>query len=164
MFLTTFDIDKLPQLYILIAVFGGILAYLYSKLAARSSLSFAVFIAMALSVVSLLVMWWLTRLRLPWMIYVLNIWVSLFSIVTVSQGWLVASNLFDTRQAKRLYPLLGMGMVLGAAFGGEFTNRTAELVGTRNLLLASAAMVVFAYISFRLAIWKSSGVRQARAA
>src|SRR5215469_5639369 len=108
LFLTTFDIDKLPQLYILIAIFGGILAYLYSKLAARASLRTAVFVAMAISIASLVVMWWLTRLRLPWMIYVLNIWVSLFSVVAVSQGWLVASNLFDTRQAKRLYPLLGM--------------------------------------------------------
>ena len=65
-------------------------------------------------------------IHLSWMIYVLNIFVSLFSIVLVSQGWLVASNLFDAREAKRLYPLLGMGMVLGAAFGGEFTNRTAH--------------------------------------
>ena len=98
------------------------------------------------------------------MIYVLNIFVSLFSIVLVSQGWLVASNLFDAREAKRLYPLLGMGMVLGAAFGGEFTNRTAVLVGTRNLLLASAVMVVLAYVAFRLATAKSSGtVKQARA-
>ena len=52
-------------------------------------------------------------IHLAWMIYVLNIFVSLFSIVLVSQGWLVASNLFDAREAKRLYPLLGMGMVLG---------------------------------------------------
>ncbi len=151
MFLTRFDIDKLPGLYILIAVFGGILAYFYSKLAARTSLRSAVFAATAVSIVSLVLMWWLIGLHLPWMIYVLNIWVSLFSIVTVSQGWLVASNLFDTRAAKRLYPLLGMGMVIGAAFGGEFTNRTAQLVGTSNLLLASAVMVLLAYLSFRVA-------------
>ena len=151
MFLTTFNIDKLPQLYILIAIFGGILAYLYSRLATRSSLRAAVFAAMSLSVASLVVMWWLIRLHLPWMLYVLNIWVSLFSIVTVSQGWLVASNLFDTREAKRLYPLLGMGMVVGAAFGGEFTNRTAVLVGTPNLLLASAFMVLLAYLAFLVA-------------
>jgi ATP/ADP translocase len=165
MFLTKFDIDKLPSLYILIAVFGGILAYLYSKLATKSSLRAAVLWAMGLSVASLAVMWWLIGMRLPWMIYVLNIWVSLFSVVSVSQGWLVASNLFDTRQAKRIYPLLGVGMVLGAAFGGEFTNRTAVLVGTENLLLASALMVVLAYASFRLAIWKSgTAIGQARAA
>ncbi len=60
----------------------------------------------------------------------------------------MASNLFDPREAKRLYPLLGMGMVLGAAFGGEFTSRTALLVGTRNLMLASAVMVIFAYLCF----------------
>src|SRR6476469_8070679 len=163
MFLTKFDVDKLPQLYILIAVFGGVFAYLYSKLAAKSSLGAAVFATMALSVASLVAMWAL--IHLSWMIYCLNIFVSLFSIVLVSQGWLVASNLFDAREAKRLYPLLGMGMVLGAAFGGEFTNRTAVLVGTRNLLLASAAMVVLAYVAFRLATMKSSGtIQQARAA
>ena len=66
------------------------------------------------------------------MIYVLNIWVSLFSIVLVSQGWLVASNIFDAREAKRLYPLLGMGMVLGAACGGEFTSRTAGWWGPKT--------------------------------
>lgn len=165
MFLTKFDIDKLPSLYILIAVFGGLLAYSYSKLATKSSLRTAVFWAMALSVASLVIMWWLIRMHLPWMIYVLNIWVSLFSVVSVSQGWLVASNLFDTREAKRLYPLLGMGMVLGAAFGGEFTNRTAVLIGTENLLLASALMVILAYVSFRVAIWKSgASLQQARAA
>src|SRR5947209_20421139 len=53
MFLTKFDIDKLPQLYILIAIFGGVFAYLYSKLAAKASLSAAVLATMALSVISL---------------------------------------------------------------------------------------------------------------
>src|SRR6266540_3309183 len=92
MFLNKFDIDKLPWLYILIAVFGGILAYLYSKLAARTSLPTAVFWSMAISVVCLMVMWYLLSIKIPdpgnpkrmvpklqWMIYVFNIWVSLFS-------------------------------------------------------------------------------------
>ena len=138
MFLNKFDIDKLPYLYILIAIGGGLLAYFYSRVAVRASLKLAVTWTMAISVGSLAIMWWLIRMRLAWMIYVLNIWVG-FSVVLVSQGWLVASNLFTAREAKRLYGLLGMGMVLGAAFGGEFTNRTAVLVGTNNLLLASAA-------------------------
>lgn len=163
MFLTKFDVDKLPQLYILIAAFGGVLAYLYSRVAVKSSLRTAVFWTMLLSVASLVAMWAL--IHLPWMVYVLNIWVGLFSIILVSQGWLVASNLFDAREAKRLYPLLGMAMVLGAAFGGEFTSRTAMLVGTRNLLLASAAMVVLAYAAFCVAIRQAPAkAKQARAA
>ena len=51
------------------------------------------------------------------MLYVFNVWVSLFSIVMVSQGWLVAANIFDSRQAKRLYGLLGLGALLGGLIG-----------------------------------------------
>jgi ATP:ADP antiporter, AAA family len=163
MFLTKFDVDRLPALYILIAAFGGIFAYFYSKLATKASLRIAVFCTTLLSIVALIVMWWL--IHVPWMVYVLNVFVSLFSIVLVSQGWLVASNIFDARQAKRTYPLLGMGMVLGAAFGGEFTNRAAYALGTRNLLLASAAMVLLSYVMFRMAIRRSgTAVSHARAA
>ena len=59
MFLNKFEIDKLPWLYILIAVFGGILAYFYSKLAAKTSLSTAVFWSMLLSVLCLMAIWYL---------------------------------------------------------------------------------------------------------
>src|SRR3984957_871854 len=164
-FLTKFDIDKLPLLYILIALFGGILAYFYSRLATKVSLNAAISWAMGLSVLALVVMWWLIRLRIPWMVYVLNIWVSLFSVILVSQGWLVASNLFDAREARRLYPILDMGMVLGAAFGGEFTRRAVSLIGTESLLLASAGMVALAYIASLVATRnRRSPIENARAA
>jgi ATP:ADP antiporter, AAA family len=162
MFLTRFDADKLPWLYILIAAFGGVFAYLYSKLASRTSLRSAVLWTMSVSTAALCGIWAL--IGMPWMVYVLNIFVSLFSIVLVSQGWLVASNIFDAREAKRIYPLLGVGMVLGAAFGGEFTHMTALLLGTRNLLLASAGMVILAYGAYRLSVSASqSSLKAARA-
>ena len=41
LFLNKFDIDKLPYLYVLIAAAGGLLAYLYTKVAVRSSLQTA---------------------------------------------------------------------------------------------------------------------------
>ena len=165
MFLTKFDIDKLPLLYILIALFGGVLAYFYSKVAAKVSLRAAVAWAMGLSILILVVMWWLIRMKVPWMVYALNIWVSLFSVILVSQGWLVAGNLFNAREAKRLYPILDMGMVIGAAFGGEFTKRAVALIGTESLLLASAGMVALAYGASLIAGSKSrSAMEHAHAA
>src|SRR5262245_33477423 len=65
MFLNNFEIDKLPWLYILIAVFGGILAYFYSRLAVKTSLSTAVFWSLALSVVCLIVIWYLLNIKVP---------------------------------------------------------------------------------------------------
>ena len=151
MFLNKFDIDKLPTLYIYMAIFGGVLAYVYSKVAARTSLSHAVFWTLLLSDVCLVLMWFPLRARQSTIVYVFAVWVRLFSVVTVTQGWVVASNLFNPREAKRLYGLLGMGMIVGAVLGGEFAAQTAKRFGTDNLLFASAVLVGFAYAAFLVA-------------
>ncbi len=150
LFLSKFDIDKLPWLYILIAAAGGVLAYLYTKLAVKTTLSHAVTAATTFMVACLLVLWWLLGHEWDWVLYVLSVWVSLFSVITVSQGWLVAANLFDSRQAKRVYGILGLGSVVGAAFGGKFTSEVVTWTGPRHLLLASAVMVVLSYGVFRI--------------
>ncbi|HEY2019458.1 MAG TPA: Npt1/Npt2 family nucleotide transporter [Bryobacteraceae bacterium] len=150
LFLSKFDIDQLPYLLVMIAIVGGMLAYVYTRVAVRSSLASAVNWATVVTLVCLLVIWWMLRFNFNWMLYVFNIWVSLFSAVTVSQGWLVAANVFDSREAKRLYGLLGLSAVAGAAFGGEFTARLAKVVESRDLLLATAVMVGLAYGCIRV--------------
>lgn len=165
MFLFEFDIDKLPYLYIVIAAAGGAMAYVYTKVAIRSSLKTAVTGATAFMAGSLVLIWWLLSFQWDWMLYVFNAFVSLFSITLVSQGWLIAANIFTTAEAKRVYGVLGLGSVLGAAFGGSFTAAMVHVIGTRNLLLASAALVVLAYLCFVATLRHSQGrMGQARAA
>jgi len=166
MFLNKFDIDKLPNLYILMAVFGGALAFVYSKTAARTSLHAAVTWTVFLSVACLLGMWYPLRNRnATTMVWVFAVWVRLFSIVTVTQGWVVASNLFTSREAKRVYGLLGMGMIAGAVFGGEFTTRMVRIIGTNNLLFASVPLVLVAYGCYLIAVSDRTGsVTRAKAA
>ena len=157
MFLSQFDIDKLPWLYVVIAGFGGIFAYLFTKVALRTNLKTAVTASMFLAIAALVAIWYLLGLNLRWMLYVFNVFVSLFSITLVSQGWLVAANVFTTREAKRVYGLLGLGAVIGAAFGGSFTANLVHYTGPRNLLLASAVMVLLGYGAF-LGLTKIKGV------
>src|SRR5579864_1605031 len=149
LFLNSFDIDKLPYLMILIAFVGGILAYLYTRLAVKSSLPTAVAWSTALTIGSLIVIWWLLGLGRGWVLYVFNIWVGLFSVMMVAQGWLIAANVFTSREAKRLYGLLGMSAVLGAAFGGKFTADNVKKIGAQNLVLAAGVLVLVAYLAFR---------------
>src|SRR5215472_9409634 len=73
LFLNQFDIDKLPYLYILIAIGGGLIAYLYTKLAVRSSLQVAVAWSSALTVVCLVGIWWLIGLGQAWVLYLFNV-------------------------------------------------------------------------------------------
>lgn len=165
MFIFRFDIDDLPYLYIVIAAAGGVMAYVYTKLFIHSSLKTAVNAATAFMAGALILIWHLLSYNWPWMLYVFNAFVSLFSITLVSQGWLVAANIFTTREAKRVYGILGLGAVLGAAFGGTFTAYMVNIVGTRNLLLVSAGLVGLAYLTFLGAI-RQPGVtiQQAKAA
>jgi AAA family ATP:ADP antiporter len=148
MFLSEFDIDKLPYLYILIAAAGGFMAYFYTKVAVHASLIAAVNACTFFMIGSLVLIWYLLGFGWDWMLYVFNVFVSLFSITLVSQGWLIAANLFTPTEAKRLYGILGVGAVVGGAVGGTFTAKMVHLVGTRNLLLASAAVVLLAYFAF----------------
>ncbi len=59
--------------------------------------------------------------------------------------WGLAGLVTDTRQAKRFFPLIGAGSVLGYVIGGLVTKPLASWVGTANLLMvwiATLAAVV----------------------
>jgi len=154
MFLHKLGARELPYLYMMVAGVGGVVSYLYTKTAVRSSLSAAVSWAMGVAVLCLVALWWVIGMNVSWMLYAFNVWVSLFSIVLVSQGWMVASNVFDPREAKRLYGLLGLGAVVGSGVGASITRHGVERSGARNLLIVSAVMVVLAYVSYRIATWE----------
>jgi ATP/ADP translocase len=165
LYITEFDAERLPYLYLAVAASGGVLAYLYTRAAVRWSLRYAVHGTIAFVIVSLLEVWELLEYPLPWLYYVMNIWVSLFSLVLVSQGWLIAGNIFNSWEAKRLYGFLAGCSVLGAALGGSFTAAFAKEMGTRNLLLASAGFVFLAWLSYvALLRVKGAGLGRARAA
>jgi AAA family ATP:ADP antiporter len=165
MFLHKLGAKDLPYLYMLVAAVGGVVSYVYTKTAVRSSLSQAVTWAMAVAVVCLIVLWRVMGMNLSWMLYAFNVWVSLFSIVLVSQGWMVAANVFDSREAKRLYNLLGLGAVVGSGVGAVITRHGVKRSGAPTLILISGVMVVLAYIAFRLAIReKRDEVAQAKGA
>src|SRR5260370_4672083 len=145
-FLNQFDIDKLPWLYVLIAGVGGVLAYFYTKLAVKTSLKKAVNFATVFSIAVLVLFWWLIQLNIAWIVYAFNIWVSLFSVSLVAQGWLIAANIFTPREAKRLYGILGVGSTIGAYFGGTFTELLVRIIGPDNLILASAGVGWLSFI------------------
>lgn len=149
LFVNKFDLDKLPLLYILVAPAGGILAYFYSRLAIRASLTTAVNAATGFAVGFTVLMGYLLHFQWTWTYYVFNVWVSMFSIMMVTQGWVIAANVFTTSQAKRLYGILGLGAVIGAGFGGTFTSYMVRLIGENNLIMAAGVVTVIAYLMYR---------------
>ena|GEM_PF-6412208 len=80
---------------------------------------------------------------LPWVLY---IWSSVFGVFTVMQFWLLANDLFDPREAKRFFGVIGAGAILGGMSGGFLSKGLAAIISTRGLLLIAGGMLVCAAI------------------
>lgn len=59
--------------------------------------------------------------------------------------WGLAGAVCDTRQAKRLFPLFGVGGILGLTCGSLVTRPLVQWIGTENLLLVWAGALVLAF-------------------
>ena len=88
---------------------------------------------------------------------VFYVWVNCFGIIATVQAWSFANSLFDTRQARRLFGLVGSGASLGAILGGFLARMLVGPVGGAvNLLFvlailiaAAAGIVIFANARIR---------------
>ena len=81
---------------------------------------------------------------LPAIFYV---WVNCFGVIAPVQAWSFANSLFDVRQARRLFGLVGAGASLGAIGGGLLASYLVGPVGgTVNLLLVLAALIGLAAV------------------
>ncbi|WP_187270866.1 Npt1/Npt2 family nucleotide transporter [Neolewinella aurantiaca] len=83
----------------------------------------------------------------------LYLWVALFGVLAASQFWMMASLVFDVRQAKRLFGPIGAGAIAGGIAGGYLATIIAGNFGIRALLfVAIAALVPVMLIS--IYIWR----------
>ncbi len=76
------------------------------------------------------------------------LWLSMSVIGTLQALyiWGLAGSIVDTRQAKRLFPLFGASVILGAIAGGFLTAPLARWLQTENLILIWAATLLIAFV------------------
>jgi AAA family ATP:ADP antiporter len=70
------------------------------------------------------------------------VWVSVFSLFHVSVFWSFMSDIYNRRQAPRLFAFIAAGSSIGAIVGPAITALFAERLGTYNLLLLSSALLL----------------------
>jgi len=157
LFLEKLDAAQLPYVFILVAIIAGGIGLLYARYSTRASLKRLSLTAAIVIVASLALFWWLFRTHqlsrsMP---YVFYIWVSLFGVIAPSQVWLQCNHIFDSRQAKRLFAIVGSGAIIGGIVGGYLTTLYIDNFGGRviDLLWVCAAIQIGTLALQNLAGW-----------
>ena len=143
-FLSTAGIDKLPLVFLLVALTALAVATAYSRLLNRLPLGTIMARTYMISIFALISFAILLHLDFfkDWMSYVFYIGVALFGLITTSQFWLLGNLVFSSLEAKRLFGIIGAGAIAGGISGGYITSALAPLMDGKNILLVASAMLM----------------------
>ena len=153
-FLSRVGIDKLPLVFLLVALTALAVATAYSRILNKMALGSIMYRTYLISILSLLLIGSLLKfhLYLDWMSYVFYIGVALFGLITTSQFWLLGNLVFSAREAKRLFGIIGAGAIAGGISGGYLTSILAPLLDSTNLLFVAATLLAIG-MYFNQQIW-----------
>ncbi len=72
---------------------------------------------------------------------------TIIGILLISQFWTLANDVYDPRQAKRIFGFVGAGASLGGFTGAIVTSTIVDNIGTNGVLLVSAATLVLCTVT-----------------
>jgi len=155
LFLEEFGAGMLRYAYVGEGVFMAVIVFGFIQLSKNVSRKFFYAGVFGFYIVCLLLFWGLFRLgEIPYLPYLFYIWVASYSIAMTTIFWLLANDIFNISEAKRLFGLILSGGSIGGALGGLITERFAVILHTENLLLVAVAILGIC-ISFVAVMWKS---------
>jgi AAA family ATP:ADP antiporter len=142
-FLDHFPAIDLPYEDIAGAVLAALFAALYIRASRQANLRALQMGSLLFLSANLIAFWWGVHVEhWAWVAAVLYIWVGVCGVLMVTQVWTLANFVWTTREAKRLFGLLGSGGIAGGIAGGFLAKRIAETIGTDDMLLFMAVALL----------------------
>jgi MFS family permease len=152
-FLSKFGLTELSYTMIGIAVVAGFVVSGYKRATSGVGRNVVSLVTNSCVALTLILMALGLAAHVSWLTWALYFWSGLFGLVLVAEFWLLANDLFNPREAKRLFPVIGSGAILGGFLGGALSGWLARPLGSGNLLYLVAAMLVSASLLSHVA-WK----------
>jgi AAA family ATP:ADP antiporter len=142
-FISSLGADNLPWVQFGAGMLIGLLMQAYTKAIAAVPRRWTIPVTQAGMIVLLVTFWLLfTQVGAEWVSVGFYLFGLILGILLISQFWTLANDIYDPRQAKRLFGLIGGGASLGGATGAAITAGLVETLGTKTMLLVSAAIMV----------------------
>ncbi len=134
----------------------------YAKLVSRYERTRLITVVTTIFIACLVGFWILNQFGTPYLSYVFFVWIGMFSVMVVAQFWSYANDVYSTEAGKRLFPLVGFGVMTGAAVGADIAKRLLEYLGVFELLLLTAALLGATILMTNLISLRVWGRRQIR--
>jgi ATP:ADP antiporter, AAA family len=159
LFLARFQAVQLPYADIASAVLVGFVVAGYVYLSRRVPLRTLLVGSQFFFASNCALFWVLARYYRPiWLFPVFYIWVGIFGVLAPTQVWTVANYALTTREAKRIFGMVGGGAIAGAIFAGYFSKTVAKSFGTEDLLLGMALLLLICSVLMFL-MWRTGQVQ-----
>ena len=128
--------DKLPIVFMINSILIVILSNYYFQIVDRLPRYQLFVILLAVFGGGLLVLRLMIPLHLFWIPYAIYFFSeSILNVVILMHFWTVANSIFDPREGKRIFPIIGGAGLSGLIIGGALTHSIVSVIGTENIFL-----------------------------
>ena len=141
LFLSRYDITYLPHMYIWVALAVALTSYFYSQFADRFRRDRLIQFVTAFLLTGVVASRFLLMTG-DWMVPGLYIFIEVMGGLLMIQFWTFANDIFTTREAKRLFGLIGAGGVTATILAGFAVGGLADWIGTENLLVICGVLLL----------------------
>lgn len=137
-FLSLFEKTYLPLMFVAIAIIMAGVIPLYTKLTRGKDLTSVIIFSAIIFSGSLIP---LTFMLKGWIIPFLYIWVEIIIVLSIAQFWILAGEVFDPRQAKRLFGLISGSGAIASMVIGSSIRPFVNTFGSDKLLFATTFFI-----------------------
>jgi AAA family ATP:ADP antiporter len=158
-FISQLGADNIPYMPLIAGLAIGVIMQGYSKGAGLLAPRWVIPTAQGLLSALLVSFWFLFKTGSTVVAAGFYLFGLVMGILLISQFWTLANEVYDARQAKRLFGFIGAGSSLGGIAGSSILAFAIDAFGTNNLLLASAALLVVCAVIVLTVESRAGGLR-----
>lgn len=142
LFLAHGERSQLAWMYVWSALFVTLSGLAYGKVAVRVRRDLMALGSAVLFGCLFVVAWLLERAKVPGIYAAIYVFVEVMGALVLVQFWTLANELFNAREAKRLYGFIGAGGTFANILIGLLAARVATTLGTASLLLMCGVLLL----------------------
>jgi len=142
--------DKLPYMYLINSGLMVVTSVFYSRVVDKMARYRFFILQLVTSSTLLLVLRGFISSNYFWVPYAIFSLSEVITLVFFMHFWTFANDMFDLREGKRIFPLVGGAGLIGTVFGGALTKPLVSLIGTANLFVA---WVIVLGVSIPITLW-----------